>query len=212
MAEIRLTPELLKETATALANIRKRAKPSEKDRKKSKALCKVDRYAKATLDDFRGKEIFAYCKKWVSDPQATLGPMLMGGIGTGKTHFLNALVRELYLVGYTDRNMVKLITSTELIYEIKNAIAQKTTDTVLDRYKSVPVLLLDDLGAERITEWTQEQFYLIIDSRWRYRLPMAITSNYELPHISEMLGERIASRIAGMTQPFVIKGKDWRIE
>jgi len=211
MVETRLTKELLKETADALKSTREKVKQSGKvvDR----VLDKIDRYSEASLEDFEDKQVvYNYCKKWTSDPQATPGPILMGGIGTGKTHFLNALWTELRLVGYKAKEMVKLITSTELIYEIKNAIAQKVTDAVVERYKNIPILLLDDLGAERITDWTQEQFYLIIDYRWRYRLPVAITSNYKIPHISDMLGERVASRIAGMTHPFVLQGKDWRIE
>jgi len=74
------------------------------------------------------------------------------------------------------------------------------------------LLFLDDLGAEKMSEWVAEQFYLILNFRYEAKLPTIITSNYSLGELSERLGDRIASRIAEMCDVVKIDGKDRRLK
>lgn len=74
------------------------------------------------------------------------------------------------------------------------------------------LLFLDDLGAEKMSEWVAEQFYLILNFRYEEKLPTIITSNYSLGELSERLGDRIASRIAEMCDVVKIDGKDRRLK
>ena len=72
-------------------------------------------------------------------------------------------------------------------------------------------LILDDMGAEKTSEWSIQTLYSIIDRRYRDEKQTLITSNLTLDEIAEKVGDRIASRIAGMCKVVEIKGKDRRI-
>jgi len=74
----------------------------------------------------------------------------------------------------------------------------------------IPVLLVDDLGAERYTEWVQEQIVQLLDYRYRNNLSTIITSNLNLKELRDKVGERIYSRVVGLCKPILIYGKDFR--
>jgi len=76
---------------------------------------------------------------------------------------------------------------------------------------SVPVLLLDDIGAEKASEWVKQTLYLIIDNRYGNMKKTFITSNLTLNQISNQLDDRISSRIAGMSNTIRMQGKDRRL-
>jgi len=73
------------------------------------------------------------------------------------------------------------------------------------------VLFLDDLGAEKMTDFVRQSLYAIINYREQHELPTIITSNYNLSNISGKIDDRIASRIAGMCEVIEIKGNDRRL-
>ena len=63
-------------------------------------------------------------------------------------------------------------------------------------YRTCPFLILDDLGAEKFTEWVAEAVYDLIDHRYAWMKPTIITSNLDPVRLSELFGARLASRIS----------------
>ena len=77
---------------------------------------------------------------------------------------------------------------------------------------SFGVLIIDDLGANKATEWVRQITYYIINEREQRMLPIVITSNFSLEEIAEQIDSRISSRIAGMCKSIKLSGKDRRLE
>ena len=83
-------------------------------------------------------------------------------------------------------------------------------ESPFDLAKQSTVLVLDDLGTEKITEWAREKLLQLINYRMNYQLATIITSNLSMSDISERLGERIHSRLKAMCEEIKIVGKDRR--
>ncbi len=81
---------------------------------------------------------------------------------------------------------------------------------LLRRCKSDSVLILDDLGAERPSEWVEEQIYAVIDYRYRNMLSTFFTTNCSLQVLEEQLGKRSVSRILEMCSGVKVVGGDFR--
>ena len=88
--------------------------------------------------------------------------------------------------------------------------ASKKYYAVKDRIKSVDLLIFDDVATKATTEAFTEELYEIIDYRATEELATVFTSNVPLSEIADLLGDRIASRIEGMTVPVEFAGKDFR--
>jgi len=76
--------------------------------------------------------------------------------------------------------------------------------------KKVPVLVLDDFGAEKPTEWVQEQFFSIIDHRYVHLLPLILTSNLSPQEVEQTYGPRISDRIRDYCRVEMLTGKSQR--
>ena len=73
--------------------------------------------------------------------------------------------------------------------------------------QAVPLLILDDIGAEKGSEWTRERLFALIDHRYREMLPMIVTSNVPLAQLED----RVASRLRGGGVVAVFSGPDRRL-
>lgn len=76
--------------------------------------------------------------------------------------------------------------------------------------QQTPVLALDDLGAERATEWTQEQLFTIINWRYEHMLPTLVTSNHSAAELRARIGERTADRLVEMCETIPVSGQNLR--
>ena len=88
--------------------------------------------------------------------------------------------------------------ASERYYAIKN------------RAKAVELLVFDDIATKASTESFTEELYEIIDHRATEELATIYTSNMTLEDVAGLLGDRIASRIEGMTVPVAFTGRDYR--
>src|SRR5256885_17172502 len=80
------------------------------------------------------------------------------------------------------------------------------------RLCAVDLLHLDDLGAERSTEWVLEHLYSIVNERWQDSRSMVVTTNLGLDQLREQLGERTVSRLSETCgEPIPIMGPDLRV-
>lgn len=164
-------------------------------------------------DDGSNEKIMSAMKNYVSNFDDLLkqgkGLLLFGTVGTGKTYaaacIANALIDKGYPVLMTD--FARIANTVGGMFEGK----QEYYDS-LNRF---PLLILDDLAAERKTEYMQEIVYNVIDSRYRAGLPLIVTTNLtseELKHPSDISYQRTFSRLLEMCLPVKVEGKDKRLE
>lgn len=135
------------------------------------------------------------------------GLLLFGTVGTGKT-FLAACVANALI----DQGVPCLVTNfARIANEVQGLFEGK--QEYYDNMNRFPLLVIDDLSAERKTEWMQEVVFNVIDSRYRSGLPLLVTTNLtreELLHPSDLSYQRIFSRLFEMCTPIEVSGADRR--
>lgn len=162
------------------------------------------RYEEATWDQVPAnvKKIFAEALK------SGKGIYLHGAVGTGKTHIAWAFKKQ---YDKTDRRAL-LWNVSDLIHELKLDFDRNEKNWTGEHLlKSDLLLILDDIGAERPTDWVAETIYLIVNRRYNNKLPTIFTSNSTPGEIAKNLGDRIASRIVEMCEIIELGGKDRRL-
>jgi DNA replication protein DnaC len=137
------------------------------------------------------------------------GLLFFGTVGTGKTYtaacIANALIDKGVPVLMT--NFARIANTVQGLFEGKQAY--------YDSFNRYPLLILDDLSAERKTEYMQEIVFNVIDSRYRVGLPLIVTTNLtsdELKHPADMTNQRTYSRLLEMCLPVEVAGADRRRE
>lgn len=140
------------------------------------------------------------------------GLFIHGGVGTGKTHIAYALKNKF---DETANNKAHFWNTTELLRELKEDFDRPYGEkkNILEQLMTSKTLIfLDDIGAEKISDWVQETFYLLINKKYNNCLPIVFTSNYTLAELNERVGERIVSRILEMCDRFKVDGVDRRFD
>jgi DNA replication protein DnaC len=127
---------------------------------------------------------------WIKDYKPFL--VLMGNPGTGKTYLSASILNLLF----EKKEEVFYTTHRRFIEEIHKAIEEgKTQHSVIDRLSYKKYLIFDDLGSSKCTEWQNEMVLELIDRRYSNENKTLITTNLNKKQISDILGERTASRI-----------------
>lgn len=135
------------------------------------------------------------------------GLLLYGTVGTGKSYISGCIANALIDKGY-EVLMTSLSRIESTLFGMKGN-KQEYIDS-LNRYQ---LLVLDDFGAERGTEYMQEIVYNVINSRLKANLPLIVTSNItasEFKNPQSIGAERIYSRLLVMCQPIMVNGEDRR--
>jgi DNA replication protein DnaC len=133
------------------------------------------------------------------------GFVIRGPVGVGKTHEAVAAFR--FLVA--ERGMLPAV-AVAVPALLDGLRPGRTPVETLDACESARLLLLDDLAAERPSDWTAEVLYRLIDARYARRLPTIITTNATGDLIRANLGERVASRLNGLGMVVTLDGPDRR--
>lgn len=137
------------------------------------------------------------------------GLILFGPVGTGKT-FAAACIANAVI----DKGYPVLLTSFSRIADTVWGMGEGKQD-YYDSFNRYPLLILDDLAAERKTEYMQEIVFKVVDSRDRAGLPTIITTNLTAEQIknpADLSYQRTFSRLLKMCLPVKVEGKDRRAE
>ena len=168
------------------------------------------RFLNATLEGITSKlpsRIEKKARRFLKDKD---GLFNTGVRGCGKTYVSAAIARELIIRG----DKVNFITVPKLLQDIRATFGKKNKEDesyIINKYSGIPYLILDDLGAEKMSDFSLDRLYLIIDARYSEELPIIITSNKSLDGISSDIHDRIASRIAGSCKIIQFPNIDLRI-
>lgn len=161
------------------------------------------RYANVVPDD----TATAWARAVAGNPVDTRSLLIVGPTGTGKTHHAYATLRALADTGSGAQWVA--YTAADL-YAALRPRAGRDTEAEFERIASADVLFVDDLGAAKLSEWTEEVTYRLINNRYEQCLPGIFTSNVPPSQLRDCLGERIASRLVEMCERVTLKGADLR--
>ncbi|HCA84137.1 MAG TPA: ATP-binding protein [Streptomyces sp.] len=141
--------------------------------------------------------------------QVATGPslLLVGATGTGKTHQAYGAIRSLIATGVGVR--WQATTAADLYADLRPRLGHDPERKLMDLARC-PLLILDDLGAAKSSEWTEELTYRLINRRYNEMLPTLITTNLAISDLRGAVGDRVASRLAEMTERVVLTGADRR--
>lgn len=139
------------------------------------------------------------------------GRWFYGDVGTGKTMLAMLISKAAIDAGRS----VAIYSVPRLLAEVKEtyeAASERSYMQLFQRLCSVDLLHLDDLGAERRTEWVLEQLYSIVNERWQDQRAIVVTTNLGLDELREQVGWRTVSRLVEICgDPIPIMGRDLRI-
>jgi DNA replication protein DnaC len=141
------------------------------------------------------------------------GLFLTGATGRKKTASLCLLARDwLTEVGRKGSKAWGFVTFPELCVELQEAWGEGGSGPlkIINRLAEVPILVVDDVGAEKTSEFVLQSAYLLFNKREQNELPTYGTSNLTLDEIKKKLDDRIASRIRGMCNIVEVGGEDQR--
>jgi DNA replication protein DnaC len=129
------------------------------------------------------------------------GLLMEGPVGCGKSHLAVSILREVIAKGYTGL----YYNSPDLLSEIRATFGNDqgpSEDDILEELARVDLLVLDDLGAEKVSGFVLDRFYLIINKRYENCKPIVVTTNLDQETLINRLGDRIVSRLLEMCAEF----------
>lgn len=200
-----------------------RREAEERERKRQEFLVQCEKYRRMGFPD-SDMHNWTFANDDLARPQLTKamqnyvdhfdefrrqgkGLLLYGTVGTGKTfaacEVANALI---------DKGHPALVTNFDRLTNTLQGMFDGKQQYI-DSLNKFSLLVLDDLGTERETEYMQGVVYNIIDARYRANLPMIITTNLtgaQLKKPDTLSKERIYSRILERCHPIEVKGEDRR--
>lgn len=151
-----------------------------------------------------------YVEHWKDAYKKNTGLLLFGNVGTGKSFFAGCIANALL-----EQNVPVLMTNFPTILSRLTGLFGEERLEFVDSLAQYDLLIIDDLGVERSSEYALEQVYLVIDCRYRSKKPMIITTNLTLDEMKnppDLAHARIYDRILERCAPILFDGKNFRKE
>jgi DNA replication protein DnaC len=161
-------------------------------------------------------EIVRVVRRYVEATDGNLdagrGLWFTGDVGTGKTTLAMLVSRAALDAGRS----VAIYSLPRLLAEIRKTFdegAERSHVELLERLAAVDLLHVDDVGAERTSDWVLEQLYSIVNARYEDERAMVITTNLDHAELREQIGERTVSRLIEICgDPLPLYGHDRRMD
>lgn len=154
-----------------------------------------------------------YCERIINGEQVVL--LMIGSVGTGKTHLMSAIGHELL----KHKILVRYDMTSQMLDKFRESISNQDQDLsqILSMYRKYKVLMLDDIGVEKPSEWVTDRLQVLFDSRILNSTgSMVIATNLNRQDLSTRLGARIGSRLwdssSNKFMRIVINTKDYRLK
>ena len=148
-----------------------------------------------------------YVEHWEEMREESRGYLLWGNVGTGKTYLAGCIANALM-----EREIpVRMTNFAANLNDLTGTLNGR--NAYIERLCSFPLLILDDFGMERGTEYGLEQVYNVIDSRYRSRRPLIVTTNLtlsELQNPADRAHQRIYDRVLAMCTLVCCSGINFR--
>lgn len=168
--------------------------------------CRFENY----VADASSKSALTMCREYAErfGEGTERGLYLVGGVGGGKTHLAVSIVQRVIDRGFRGRFLLV----PEWLREIKQAFGGSADEQrdVTAAFEFDGLLVVDDIGAERATDWVEEQLYLGVNYRYTHLLPTIFTSNDGPGELEKKLGKRTVSRIIEMCDAVPVAATDYR--
>lgn len=158
------------------------------------------RFQEATADQLDG-ELAQLVSRWVAGG-FTSNALLLGNVGVGKTHAAIAMLRLAAEVGYSIR--------FSPVVELLDQLRPGSSGGDIEQALRPDVLVLDDLGGEKPTDWTAERLYAVVNRRWLEQRPTIATSNLDAEALEQAVGSRTWSRLYHGAERLKLAGSDRR--
>lgn len=149
-----------------------------------------------------------YVDKWPQMYRENIGLIFWGNTGNGKTYTAACIANALI-----DEGVPVLVTSFAKILAAVTGMYAEDRIQYLNSLSEFRLLVIDDLGAERQSEYALEQVYSVIDQRYKSKLPIIITTNITLDELKSpknMEYQRIYDRVLEMCVPMHFTGESMR--
>lgn len=145
-----------------------------------------ENYIESSLNKGIIDKLMKYVKSNVEGNKVD-GLIISGDIGQGKTHLACAIANKLI----EDGQVVLIGRVSFLMNFIKDTFTDKgiKDKEIIDLYSTIDMLIIDDLGTEKVTKWELEQLYKIVQNRYENKLPIVVTTRFNKNDLKERLGE-----------------------
>lgn len=141
-------------------------------------------------------DVLRWVDTFLADRATTPNLFLRGPVGTGKTWQAYGALRRVVLASARSRQRLSWRATT---FPAFNAAMRPQPDEghirELEDLQQADLLLLDDLGAGKTTDWTEDTLVRLIDARWSQRRPTIVTTNMTSDRLVSDLDERVVSRL-----------------
>ncbi|QNB46838.1 hypothetical protein BR63_11270 [Thermanaerosceptrum fracticalcis] len=178
---------------------------------KQQAAAMAGKWQERTLDSYKvhagNKQAYEVCVEYAKrlNPFVKDGILLYGSVGTGKTHLAVGILKTAFHRGLTG----VLVKVPDLLEEIRRGYNGEYSP-LEGKVRNIFLVILDDLGAEKVTDWVREKLYSIIDHRYENEKPLIITTNCPPSELTERIGVRTADRLREMCKIVEVQGKSYR--
>ena len=149
-----------------------------------------------------------YVQHWDEFLASSTGLLLWGNVGTGKSFITGCIANALL-----DKGVPVLMTNFARLLNKLTDMYSGDRNAYIDSFKRYPLMIIDDLGMERNSEFAREQVFSVIDSRYRSQLPMIVTTNLsleELKDTTDLPKTRIYDRVMERCLPIRVNEQNIR--
>ena len=171
-----------------------------------------DRQPIADMDPALTREIRQFVRGINGNLDKGRGLWLFGDVGTGKTSLAMLVSKAALDAGRS----VAIYSMPRLLSDIKETYEDRSEQSYMELFErvvGVDLLHIDDLGAEKRTDWVLEQLYSIINERWQEQRSIIVTTNlFDVDELRDQIGARTVSRLHEMCDLIPIMGRDRRMQ